>query len=272
MKRFFSVTFFAIFLIQPSLFSNCEPDCYCDCDFFYLGGGFNYVITNLPQNVVVNELEGFARNPLVFIGPQTQKSTRRRYRWNAYIGYEKLLTCNWRIGLELGYRDLGRLATEYTGEINSGNGISAAPFREVDSWAWDGLFFARYQFCCGLNFFAKFGAALVRMDLEEGNFIASRNANVSFTGPLSVYGYRYHNIYPELVLGTGYRFCDCVNLTVSYGHIFGPGSNSRFIQDFFGADDGDQRLGRPAQCPGFDYVTVNIEIPLNVRSICRNWF
>ncbi|MGA8164374.1 MAG: hypothetical protein WB791_05025 [Waddliaceae bacterium] len=239
---------------------HCTPSrgCFFSGNF-YLGGELQYTVTNLPQNSLLQLFSDFSRQPNVYGEVSTIKTKRQNFRWHGYAGYQVPVYSCWFLGLEAGYRNLGRKNDRYIGELNVGEGLedSRTPFRQVRSYAWDALLTLRYQHCTGLNFFTKFGAAWIKMNLKEGSFYSSRNPQTSFQGPYATYRYRFYNIYPELVVGAGFLITRCINAVVSYGHIFGPKNTARYIQEL---DNNEPSIiRRPGQCAGYDFFTVGVE-------------
>jgi len=232
----------------------------CPRSNFYVGGTYTNVIAELPQNVFVDFPAAMDRNPVLFDGgqPNFLKTTRDRDRWSAYAGYQGHVCGGWFFGLEVGYKNLGRHNITYNNSIEIGE-ETLPMYRRAVSWAGDALITCRYLFCTGFNVFLKGGAALVNMKLHEGNLFAIGNPGVinlypEAFGPKS---YNYWNIRPEVVLGAAYMLTNNLNIVASYGHIFAP---NYYPQNT--ADRTIPQVSRPDQCPGYDFVSIGLELQI----------
>lgn len=215
---------------MPLYLADCLPPqtCQCECPVFYAGGAASYVDTHFPQHQLIDDPEGLYKN----------KTSPTYLGWQVYGGVEVWWNAYWRFGAEIGYKNLAHFNTSYFESK-----------RDSFSDAFDGQVSFRYLHCTGVNLFIKGGAAYVRTRITEEGF-------PYFSQKQKFY---FSNIYPEITLGFGYYICSSINLVASWSHLFGPISTSRYLQNF---NDGVVSL-RPAQCPGFDTISLGLEFFIN---------
>lgn len=234
---------------------ECKSTDYCCCDYdnhssFYVGGGYSYIKSSYPQYFLQDLYTIQARNPLLVPDDVRYSKKINNNAWSAYGGYRYSLDCNWDFGLEAGYHDAGRIVNR-SGPIEFYD-FTLDPFRKINTYYWDILLTARYNFCNGVNIFAKLGPAYVHSKIKEGQLVSPQQPESSDKGIYSNRTYHLSNIYPEIVIGFGYKPIHFCNIVFSYSHIFGKSSPNSY--------DADSTVGtRPSNCASFDSISIAVE-------------
>jgi hypothetical protein len=155
---------------------------------------------------------------------------------------------------EIGYKHFGEIKRSLVNVItgSSGDENDEAPSSTFTSQGVDFLLSARYFSCCRVNLFVKGGVIALRTKLEQNNFISSRNPSFNGEGYLGYTEYTFFNLAPEWVLGVGYLWGECVNITLSYTHI---GSDFSGLPNY----SVDGILDLPGGCPGYQMVGLGVE-------------
>lgn len=244
--------------MQESCESSNDPcfnsSCCCQSSSsFYIGGGYSYTKSSYPQYFLQDVYYIEERNPII-IGDLDRVGYTRKLNnngWTVYGGYRYSLDCNWDVGLEVGYHDAGRI-TNRCGPFDKNEYEQIHPYRKINTYFWDILFTARYNFCNGLNLFAKVGPAFIYSKIKEGQFLAESNPEFSNVGIFANRTYRLSNIYPEVVVGFGYKPIHFANIVVSYSHIFGKSSPNSY-NTFTSVGT------RPSNCASIDAVSIAVE-------------
>lgn len=141
--------------------------------------------------------------------------------WGGYLGREFNLSENALLGLELGYKNLGKSTYNYFL-------FQAPPVNHTESWnikidqqAVDLLLTGKYFIYSGLNVFAKAGVALVDATtkqnyLEKDPQFADRSYN---------YDKSFWQLEPEIALGFGYSFASNWDVHLMYDYVHGTDGN-----------------------------------------------
>lgn len=150
--------------------------------------------------------------------------------WGVHCGRTFDITPNILLGLEVGYKDLGKSKYKSTGKCDNDDFNFS---REVDQQAIDALLTGNYFVWQGLNLFSKVGMA----------YVGSTTRQMFDTSALSPENLTYYNtkksiwrLRPEVILGIGYMFNN-IDFHVFYDHIFGVSEIK------WGENGGDYWLG-----------------------------
>jgi hypothetical protein len=157
------------------------------------------------------------------------------FMWGAHVGYDFQTGSNSLVGVELGYKDLGRSKYSSNLGINFDEDSSidfATDFsRKIDQQAVDLLLSYHYFVYQGFNVFAKAGVAdvysktrqnlSVSLDTDDTTFNNIRIPAAIFNGEISALSgsKSIWRLEPEVQLGAGYMFAQHVNVYAFYDHI-----------------------------------------------------
>jgi len=208
---------------------------------------FNGYTSSVPHDLY-DLREAVARNPSLIGLDAKNKRNDNSIAFSGYIGYQLDLCKTYTLGVELGYKYMGKIKRKTTNFL-----VDETPTRELNTQGIDLLFMGKYMHCSGVNFFGKAGVIALRTKLDDRNFISVSNPQIDSVDYFVHKSETYYDLAPEYVLGMGYQFNRCMNLTLSYTHIYtrfaGKGNNA-------GRDSYD---GDPGGSPSFSMLGIGIE-------------
>jgi hypothetical protein len=164
--------------------------------------------------------------------------------WGVHAGYDFQTGTNSLVGLELGYKDLGRSKYEVEGTYhNDVNAIDMYPLvnatisQKMDEQALNLLLTYHYYVYQGFNVFAKAGVADVYASQHQnidvaitGRINEKQLQTLTFNGSMLGLDGCNHvwRFEPDMQIGAGYTFAQHVNVYAYYEHI---GDNAPSIWD-----------------------------------------
>jgi len=215
---------------------------------FSVGGdiGYGYLSTQETYLKALNEVG----SPDIL----TQHKGIGRFIWGAHAGYDTPVLERLLLGVEVGYKDMGRSSySSYNYSPASVNKDLLSTTVRVEQQAVDFLLSSRLYVLNGLNLFGKAGAAYVRSN-------TSSNYSETFTtvGPFTTFiseDPTTWRIRPEFDLGVGYSFTHNLDLHVMYTYINGTDGDTNGLSRFysFGQNSTVGTFGYNALSAGLSY-------------------
>ena len=153
------------------------------------------------------------------------------YVWGAHVGYDIRVKPGTVVGMELGYKDLGKTTAGYTYTTSGSTTHIFDLSRKYEQNAVDLLLTTKHFIYKGFNIFGKVGAAYVKSNIDQhassdttADTMVSHVPLAAIEGDNSIW-----RIEPEMSIGVGYTFYNHLDVHAAYTYI--GGANDQPIVD-----------------------------------------